>query len=103
MPMTFKKLRFKFPRLSLFAAGLALAVAPALGSAQGTAESGAATSGVFPTVVTWGDNLPPVPPPGLPPKAGRRRDEQSGPILAGKNPKQKPNKQERGQGRKKDR
>src|SRR3546814_1379510 len=65
MPMTFKKLRFKFPRLSLFAAGLALAVAPALGSAQGTAESGAATSGVIPTVVTSVGELATVPAPSL--------------------------------------
>src|SRR3546814_1019592 len=87
--MTFKKLRFKFPRLSLFAAGLALAVAPALGSAQGTAEGGAATSGVIPTVVTSVGELATVPAPSLTAKAWLTLDANSGQIIAAQNPEEK--------------
>src|SRR3546814_9492486 len=87
--MTFKKLRFKFPRRSLVAAGLARAVAPALGSAEGTAESGAATSGVIPTVVTSVGELATVPAPSLTAKAWLTLDANSGQIIAAQNPEEK--------------
>jgi D-alanyl-D-alanine carboxypeptidase (penicillin-binding protein 5/6) len=85
MPMTFKTFRFDFSRLSLLAAGLALALAPALGSAQDAKPLPGAVSPVPADITTVGE-LATVPAPSLTAKAWLTLDATSGQIIASQNP-----------------
>ncbi|MFW7343310.1 D-alanyl-D-alanine carboxypeptidase family protein [Pollutimonas sp. H1-120] len=83
--MTLKKSRLAFPHLSLFAAGCVLALAPALGFAQGATPIPGATPAA-PAIVTAVGELATVPAPSLTAKAWLTLDATSGQIIASQNP-----------------
>jgi D-alanyl-D-alanine carboxypeptidase (penicillin-binding protein 5/6) len=84
-PMTFKKFSFKFFRLSLLAAGFALALAPTLGSTQDAKPLPGAVAPV-PVAITAVGELASVPAPTLTAKAWLTLDATSGQIIASQNP-----------------
>ncbi len=88
MPMTLKTPRLAFPPLSLFAAGIVLALAPALGSAQDATPPTGATPAA-PAIITAVGELATVPAPSLTAKAWLTLDATSGQIIASQNPDEK--------------